>query len=110
LPPRPSKSLSIAARSIADIDLDVFRHFFGSRLQQNLDEQHVSFSQVLSNMRLLTEDRLTVTGVPVFANEATTLVPAFIVKAVTYPGTDICGGQERWWRLTEEWDDDRIKR
>jgi ATP-dependent DNA helicase RecG len=81
--------IPVTGTSMADIDLEVFRHFFRSRFQQDLDEQDLSLSQVLSNMRLLTEDRLTVTGVLVFAKEATTLLPAFIVKAVSYPGTDI---------------------
>jgi ATP-dependent DNA helicase RecG len=79
----------VTGTSIADIDLDVFRSYFRSRFQQDLDEQNLSLSQVLSNMRLLTEDRLTVTGVLVFAKDATTLLPAFIIKAVSYPGTDI---------------------
>jgi ATP-dependent DNA helicase RecG len=79
----------VAGTSIADIDLDVFRQFFRSRFQQDLDEQGLSLSQVLSNMRLITENRLTVTGVLVFAKEASTFLPAFTVKAVSYPGADI---------------------
>jgi ATP-dependent DNA helicase RecG len=81
--------VSIAGTSIADLDLNVFRQFFRSRFRQDLDEQELSLSQVLSNMRLLAEDRLTVTGILVFAKDAATFLPAFIIKAVSYPGTDI---------------------
>ena len=81
--------IPVPGTSIADIDPDHFRQFFKSRFQQDLEEQDLSLAQVLSNMRLLAGDRLTVTGVLMFAKDPTALLPAFVIKAVSYPGYDI---------------------
>jgi ATP-dependent DNA helicase RecG len=81
--------IPVPGTSAADIDLEVFHGFFRSRYEQELDEQNLSLAQVLSNMRLLTDERLTVTGVLLFARNPAALLPAFHVKAVSYPGTDI---------------------
>jgi ATP-dependent DNA helicase RecG len=40
-------------------------------------------------MRLVADERLTVTGVLLFAKEPQTFLPAFHVKAVSYPGAEI---------------------
>jgi ATP-dependent DNA helicase RecG len=58
-----------------------------------LDEQGLSLSQVLTNMRLLNTGLLTVSGALLFATDPTPLVPAFHIKAVCYPGTDIHASQ-----------------
>jgi predicted HTH transcriptional regulator len=52
-------------------------------------EQTLSLSQVLSNMRLLSQDSLTITGVLLFARNPQAFLPAFLVKAVCYPGNEI---------------------
>jgi len=44
---------------------------------------------VLSNMRLLNNDVLTVTGVLLFAKTPQVFLPVFHIKAVCYPGNDI---------------------
>jgi len=79
----------IAGTSIADIDLDYFRLFFKTRFDQLLEEQNLSLLQVLSNMRLLNNDALTVAGVLLFAKDPRPFLPVFHVKAVCYPGNDI---------------------
>lgn len=81
--------IPVPGTSVADVDLDYFRHFFRSRFEEELDEQNLSLAQVLSNMRLLADDRLTVTGVLLFAKEPQALLPVFHVKAISYPGKDI---------------------
>jgi ATP-dependent DNA helicase RecG len=58
-----------------------------------LEEQGLSLAQVLSNMRLLNTGLLTVSGALLFATDPTPLVPAFHIKAVCYPGTDIHASQ-----------------
>jgi ATP-dependent DNA helicase RecG len=79
----------IAGTSIADIDLDYFRLFFKTRFDQLLEDQDLSLLQVLSNMRLLSNDTLTVAGVLLFAKDPRPFLPVFHVKAVCYPGNDI---------------------
>jgi len=79
----------VSGTSVADVDLDYFRHFFRTRFDEELDEQNLSLAQVLFNMRLLADNRLTVTGVLLFAKEPQALLPAFHIKAISYPGADI---------------------
>jgi len=81
--------IPVPGTSVADVELEYFREFFRSRFEENLDELNIPLSQVLSNMRLLAEDRLTVTGVLLFAKQPQVFLPAFHVKAVSYPGIDI---------------------
>jgi ATP-dependent DNA helicase RecG len=79
----------VQGTSIADIDLDYFRRFYSSRYEQDLDEQELSLAQVLTNMRLLSNGVLTVTGALLFAREPQNFLPVCQIKAVCYPGDDI---------------------
>jgi ATP-dependent DNA helicase RecG len=79
----------VPGTSISDIDLEYFRRFFRSRFEQELEEQNLSLGQVLSNMRVVRNDTLTVTGALLFAREPQVFLPVFHVKAVSYPGNDI---------------------
>lgn len=79
----------VPGTSIADIDLDYFHRFFKTRFDQELEDQNLSLGQVLSNMRILSNDLLTVTGVLLFSKDPRAFLPVFHVKAVCYPGIDI---------------------
>jgi len=81
--------LPVSGTSMADIDMDYFREFFRTRFEQELEEQNLSLGQVLENMRLVTNGRLTVTGVLLFAKDPRAFLPVFHIKAVCYPGNDI---------------------
>ena len=85
--------IPVPGTSIADVDLDYFRRFFATSFGEGLEQQHLPLAQVLSNMRLLADDRLTVTGVLLFAKEPQVLLPVFHVKAISYPGRDIHASQ-----------------
>lgn len=79
----------VSGTSIADIDLEYFHRFFKTRFEQELEDQSLSLAQVLSNMRVLSNGLLTVTGVLLFTRDPRAFLPVFHVKAVCYPGTDI---------------------
>ena len=79
----------VPGTSIADIDLDYFRWFFKDRFQQELEGQDLSLSNLLSNMRLLRNDLLTVAGVLLFTKDPGAFLTVFHVKSVCYPGNDI---------------------
>lgn len=79
----------VPGTSASDIDVEYFRQFFTKRFGMDLEEQGLSLAQVLTNMRLLNTGLLTVSGALLFATDPTPLVPAFHIKAVCYPGTDI---------------------
>lgn len=81
--------IPVPGTSASDIDLDYFRRFFRSRYDQDLEEQGQSLGQILSNMRLLSDGTLTVSGLLLFGKEPQVFLPVFHVKAVCYPGNDI---------------------
>ena len=73
----------------ADVDMDYFRDFFEREYGENLDEQGTPFQQLLENMNLAKDGMLNIAGALVFAQRPNFRLPAFIVKAVAYPGDDI---------------------
>ena len=83
----------IARTSVSDIDVAYFRQFFKKRFDRELEDQELSLPQVLTNMRLLNKGLLTISGALLFATDPTPLAPAFHVKAVRYPGSDIHASQ-----------------
>jgi ATP-dependent DNA helicase RecG len=83
----------VPGTSASDIDVEYFRQFFTKRFGMDLEEQGLSLAQVLTNMRLLNTGLLTVSGALLFATDPTPLVPAFHIKAVCYPGTDVHASQ-----------------
>lgn len=85
--------IPVRGTSASDIDVEYFRQFFTKRFGMDLEEQGLSLAQVLTNMRLLSTGLLTVSGALLFATDPTPLVPAFHIKAVCYPGTDIHASQ-----------------
>ena len=72
--------IPVPGTSIADIDLEYFRWFFKIRFEQELEDQDLSLGKVLSNMRLLSNDLLTVTAVLLFTKDPRVFLPVFHVK------------------------------
>ena len=75
--------------SIADVDLDYFKKFFQQVFSEDLEKQELPFPTLLENMNLMKEGILNLSGALLFARSPQFKIPAFIVKAVSYPGTDI---------------------
>ncbi len=73
----------------ADIDIEYFRDFFQREYGEHLDEQETSYSQLFENMNLAKDEMLNIAGAILFAQRPNFRLPAFIVKAVAYPGNDI---------------------
>jgi ATP-dependent DNA helicase RecG len=79
----------VRGSSISDVDREYFQAFFEKHFGHKLDEEELSLGQVLTNMNLLSDSVLTVSGVLLFGKNPQPLLPAFQVKAVAYPGVDI---------------------
>jgi len=79
----------VRGSSIADIETDYFESFYERRFHELIDEHDQPIQQVLTNMRLLREDMLTMTGTLLFGKDPQSLLPAFHVKAVAYPAAEI---------------------
>jgi ATP-dependent DNA helicase RecG len=77
---------------VSDIDLPFFEDFFKREYGETLEKQDNSIQVLLENMNLAKSGYLNIAGALLFAKQAHFRLPAFIVKAVTYPGDDIDEG------------------
>ncbi len=75
--------------TIADLDTAYFKAFFEEEQSESVDEQDVPLTKLLENMNLMEDGVLNVSGALLFAENPSFRLPVFIVKAVTYPGTEI---------------------
>jgi ATP-dependent DNA helicase RecG len=75
--------------TVADLDLEYFKDFFRNEYQEELEAQDLPLPGILQNMNLMRDEILNITGALLFAKSPQVRLPVFMVKAVTYPGTDI---------------------
>ncbi len=69
------------------IDRLRFRDFLSDVYQQELPENDDALTQLLDNMNLASTGRLNLAGLLLFGRQPQLTKPAFVVKAVSYPGT-----------------------
>jgi ATP-dependent DNA helicase RecG len=81
--------IPVGGMTIADLDVDFFRDFFEKRFDDSLEKQNIPLSKLLENMNLMKGGNLNVSGALLFAKNPSFRLPAFIIKAVSYPGTEI---------------------
>ena len=80
----PAKGLSVS-----DIDLPFFENFFQKEYDESTNEQENPLQTILENMNLAKSGNLNIAGALLFAKQMRFHLPAFIVKAVAYPGIEI---------------------
>lgn len=75
--------------TISDLDVDYFRSFFEKAFGESLESQNLPLDKILVNMNLAKDGNLNIAGALLFGLRPQFRLPVFIVKAVSYPGTDI---------------------
>lgn len=75
--------------TVAEVDLPFFKGFFQKEYGETLDEQENSLQAIFENMNLAKSSYLNIAGALLFAKQTQFRLPAFIVKAIAYPETDI---------------------
>lgn len=75
--------------SIKDLDMDYFKNFFEKEYAESLNEQDLPLERILENLNLCKDSVLNLAGALLFAKNPQFRLPAFIVKAICYPGSDI---------------------
>ncbi len=78
-----------AGLTVADLDSDYFWDFFSKQHGRSADDLDIDLPQLLTNMNLMKDGRLNVSGALLFSKTPSVRLPAFIVKAISYPGTEI---------------------
>ncbi len=75
--------------SVSDIDLSFFEDFFQKEYNETLDSQDNSIINIFENMNLAKSGNLNIAGALLFARQSYFRLPAFIIKAIAYPGESI---------------------
>ena len=78
--------------TIADMDTDYFKKFFEDNFGESLDKQTIPLPKILENMNLMKDGVLNISGALLFAKNPSFRLSVFIVKAVSYPGTEVDEG------------------
>ena len=75
--------------TIADLDTEYFKAFFEKSFGESVDTQSVPLPALLENMNLMKNGIFNVSGALLFAKNPSFRLPTFIVKAISYPGSEI---------------------
>ena len=81
--------IPVPTMKISDLDNRVFSAFYEKQYEENLAEQALSLTQIMGNLNLSRDGVLNIAGALLFGKNSALKLPAFIVKCVTFPGTDI---------------------
>ncbi len=79
--------------TVSDIDNDYFSKFFNKEYRENIEAQEIPLPQLLENMNLAKSSVLNIAGALLFSQRPQFKLPAFIVKAVCYPGNNLDGNK-----------------
>ncbi len=89
----------VEGTTVGDIDLEHFGSFFeqqyGEPLYDELEKKGVSLVQLLNNLGLAREATLNLAGLMIFGRNPQRHRPAFVVKAISFVGTDPAGDKYR---------------
>ena len=70
--------------ALSNLDLDYFTTFFKNRYHEELDDQKLPISNIIDNMNLGRDGFLNLAGALLFSKNPSNMLPAFIVKAVSF--------------------------
>ncbi|TEN61530.1 ATP-dependent DNA helicase RecG [Pseudomonas aeruginosa] len=79
----------VAGLGAGDVDMPYFEAFFVQQFGEPLAQHNQPLPQLLTNMNLVNQGQLNVAGSLLFAKTPQYALPAFIVKAVAFVGTQI---------------------
>lgn len=85
----------IPQTSIQDIDKEQVRHYVKAVQKHEIDDEIELTENLLKNLNILNENRLTLGGLLFFAKNPQKYRPAFCVKAVSFFGNEISGTEYR---------------
>jgi len=85
--------MAIAGTGTDDVDMYSFRRFYEEQYGMAIEEIGLPEDRIMSNLKLMEGDCLTLAGLLFFAKQPELLKPQYLVKAVAFAGNDI-GGNE----------------
>ena len=77
----------IPGLGVADVSVSFLDQYLEEKVGETLEQQGIPLGKVLENMNLAQSGTLNLAGALLFAKHPEVRLPAFIVKAVAFPGT-----------------------
>lgn len=81
--------IPVQGMTASDLDVEYFREFFERNIGEPFEQQELGLPDILRNMNLMKEGNLNIAGALLFAKNPSFKLPAFIVKAIAFPGNEI---------------------
>lgn len=81
--------MEVHGTSINDINKDNFKEFYKKEFDEELDQNNGRCEQILRNMKIMKNERLTLGGLLFFGKQPQKFKPAFCIKAVSFVGNEI---------------------
>lgn len=79
--------------SIDDINTQKFKSFYEAKYKETIEAEKVE--KYLQNLRLSTDDKITIAGALLFGDNVEKLIPAFFITAIWFRGNDITNTEYR---------------
>jgi ATP-dependent DNA helicase RecG len=77
--------------SIDDINKQKFKSFYEAKYKETIEAEKVE--KYLQNLRLSTDDKITIAGALLFGDKVEKLIPAFFITAIWFRGNDITNAE-----------------
>jgi len=81
--------IPVSGMTINDIDEKLFSEFYEKQYEEKIEEQDLPLKQLFDNLNLSVDGTINIAGSLLFGKNNKHRLPAFIVKCVTYPSTEI---------------------
>lgn len=79
--------------TIDDINIEKFKSFYEAKYKEAIEADKVE--KYLQNLRLSSDDKITIAGALLFGNKVEKLIPAFFITAIWFRGNDITNTEYR---------------
>ena len=76
-----------------DINIEKFKSFYEAKYKEAIEAAKVE--KYLQNLRLSSDDKITIAGALLFGNKVEKLIPAFFITAIWFRGNDITNTEYR---------------
>lgn len=80
---------------LEDMDLSLFKDFYKRRTEENLEESGIELENILRNLKLYSNGKLTLAGLLIFGKEPYLTRPEYIIKAISFVGNTPDGYEYR---------------
>jgi len=75
--------------TIDDFDINFFNQRYRHYFKDEIDQLEIPFEQLLTNIKLLKNDRLTLAGLLLFGKKPERIRPQFRIKGTTFDGKEL---------------------